>query len=311
MILNKLQIVQWLKLGQIKGLGPIKLQRLVEIFGSVENLFDAKPQELLDTRMVKTEMLTELAKLKTDPDTNYLKSIDECLSKNIQIVTLIEAEYPLKLKRMPYPPLTLYLWGDVTLLKSKKIAIVGTRQPSEEAKQFAFQSGNYFAAKGFTVISGGAEGIDTAAHEGALSIENGKTICVLGNGFFHMYPPQNQILFEKIRQNGLLISEYLPNFGGSRFSFIQRNRITSGLSDALLVCASNERGGSMVQTRIAKEQCVPLFCPALEMNIQPNSGIAIAIKEYGAQEIHTPQELLSKLQSKSKSLDAFLLASKT
>jgi DNA processing protein len=194
------------------------------------------------------------------------------------------------------------------LLSTKKVAIVGTRQPSEKARMFAYEAARHFATMGFTVISGGAEGIDTAAHEGALNVEGGKTVCVLGNGFFHMFPPQNAQLFEKIKHsNGLLVSEHLPNFGGSRYSFIQRNRITSGLSNALLVCASAERGGSMVQTRIANDQRIPIFCPALDMNIQPDAGITIAISQFGAREIHSPQELLDVLKSR-KLLDSFFCA---
>ncbi len=304
---DKIEIVHWLKLGQITGLGPIKLQRLVEIFGSIENLYNASPQELLDTRIVKDEMLPKLAKLKNDPETNYLKSIEEAISNGINIVTLVDSKYPIKLKRMPYPPLTLYLWGNESLLNAKKVAIVGTRQPSEKAKSFAFESAKYFASLDYVITSGGAEGIDTAAHQGALSVNEGKTICVLGNGFFNMYPPQNKPLFEKIKKsNGLLVSEYLLNFGWTRFSFIQRNRITSGLSDALLLCASGERGGSMVQTKIAKEQRVPIFCPALDLNIEPNEGIIIAIKEFGAQQIHSPQDMLNKIKSRAKSLDTYL-----
>jgi DNA processing protein len=307
MVLNDLQLVQWLKLGRIDGLGPIKLQKLVEIFGSVEKVYNASPQELLETRIFKNEMLIHLTRFKNESEVNYLASIHECQVTGIKIVTLTDSEYPLKLKRMPYPPLTLYLWGDVSLLQSRKIAVVGTRHPSLEAAKLAFAFSKYFAAIGLTVISGGAEGIDTAAHEGALSAGNGKTICVCPTGFFHPFPIQNKPLFDKIREtNGLLISEYLPKFTGSRFSFIQRNRITSGLSDAVLVCASGEKGGSMVQTRIAREQLIPVFCPAIDMSIQPNVGITTAIKEYGAQEIHTPQELLNKLKGKAKSLDTYL-----
>jgi DNA processing protein len=306
-MLNDLELVQWLKLGRIGGLGPIKLQRLVEIFGSVKNVYNAYPQELLSTRIIKTGMLKELEELKNQSDKNYLASIRECESNNIRIITLADAEYPLNLKRMPYPPLTLYLWGNESLLESRKIAIVGTRHPSDEALKLAFDFSKSLADKGFNIISGGAEGIDTTAHEGALGSENGKTICVCPTGFFHPFPSQNESLFRRIREtNGLLISEHLPKFTGSRYSFIQRNRITSGLSDAVFVCASGEKGGSMVQIRTAKEQCIPVFCPALDMNIRPNEGIATAVRQYGIQEIHTPQELLGKLKGRAKSLDAYL-----
>jgi DNA processing protein len=306
-MLNESQLVQWLKLGRIDGLGPIKLQRLVEIFGSVDKVYNAHPQELLSTRIIKLEMLSELEKLKDASDKNYLASIRECQSLNIQIVTLTDAQYPMRLKRMPYPPRTLFLWGDASLLESRKIAVVGTRCPSDDAMKLAFNFSREFANKGFAVISGGAEGIDTSAHEGALSSEKGKTICVCPTGFFKPFPLQNEALFRRIRDNqGLLVSEHWPKFTGSRYSFIQRNRITSGLSDAVLVCASGEKGGSMVQIQTAKEQCIPIFCPALNMNIQPNEGIATAIKHYGAEEIRTPQELLVKLRGRERSLDAYL-----
>ena len=307
MALNETQLVKWMKLGMVKGLGPKKIQQLVEILGSLENVFDAHPSELLSTRVFKENMLQEWKKLKEASDENFLKSIRECFAQNIQIVTLIDTEYPLKLKRTPSPPMTLFLWGNTSLLEGEKIAIVGTRQPSDEARKLTFEFSKYFADSGIIIVSGGAEGIDTAAHEGALASEIGKTICALGTGFFHPYPPKNSPLFEKIRKsNGLLVSEYLPNFSGSRISFIQRNRITSGLSNALFIGASGETGGSMIQTAIAWEQRIPIFCPAMTMNIQPNAGIDIAIKKFNAQEVSTPQELLKKLGENPNSLNAYL-----
>jgi len=292
---DETQLVKWIKLGNITGLGPRKIQQLVDEFGSVDRIFEASPKELLGVRAFKESMLPEWNQLLEASDENFLRAIHEALSQNIQIIPLIDEKYPAKLKRMPSPPLTLYLWGDASLLeKTPKIAIVGTRRPSENAKQLAFDYSKYFAELGMIVVSGGAEGIDTAAHEGALI--TGKTISVMGTGFSHYYPQKNASLFDKIKMsNGLLISEYSPNFRGSSFSFLQRNRITSGLSDVLFICASDEQGGSMHQTRTASEQRIPIFCPAIEMNILPNSGVAYAIREFGAQEIHTPQELLNKL----------------
>lgn len=301
------QLVKWMKLGRIKGIGPRKIQALIDIFGTLERIFDASPDELLDTRIFKESMLPEWKKLKGASDENFLRAIHDAFSQNIQILTLIDPQYPMKLKRISSSPLTLFLWGNTSLLeKSEKIAIVGTRQPSDEAKKLAFEFSEYFSNLGMTVVSGGAEGIDTIAHEGALASNIGKTICVLGTGFFHVFPPKNAPLFERIRDsNGLLISEHLPNFSGSRISFIQRNRITSGLSDALFVCATGETGGSMVQTKTAWEQRIPIFCPAMDMNIQPNEGLMVAIKSYGAHEIRRPVELLRSIR-RPKALDSHL-----
>ncbi len=302
MSLNIEQLVKWMKLGIVKGLGPRKIQALVDYFGNIEKIYDAFPDELLDTRIFKERMIPEWEKIKYASNENFLKAIYAANSEGIQIVPLIDSKYPLKLKRMPSPPLTLFLRGNISLLeKSPKIAIVGTRQPSAEAKTLAFEFSEFLSNSGLTIVSGGAEGIDTIAHEGALASKIGKTICVFGTGLFHVFPPKNSKLFERIEDSdGLLVSEHLPNFGGSRISFIQRNRITSGLSDALLVCASGEKGGSMVQIKTAQEQRIPIFCPAIDMNIQPNEGLKDALKHFGANEIREPSELLNFINEKKK-----------
>ncbi|MFH0973514.1 MAG: DNA-processing protein DprA [Candidatus Micrarchaeota archaeon] len=304
---NETQLIRWMKLSRVKGLGPRKIQSLAEFFGSIDKIFEATPTELVSARVFKEGMLPEWRQLKDASDENFVKVIRECASQNIKIMPLLDEAYPLKLKRLPAPPLTLFLLGDASLLNSDKIAVVGTRQPSEKARKLAFDFAKYFADQRITVVSGGAEGIDSAAHEGALASGVGKTVCVLGSGFFKSYPSKNESLFERIRKSGgLLVSEHLPNFPGSSISLIQRNRITSGLSDALLVCASKEAGGSMIQTKIALEQRIPIFCPSLSLDVQPNEGIRIAITDFGAREVNSPQELLSKIKDAPKSLQQYL-----
>ncbi len=304
--LDEMPMVNWMKLSQVNGLGPRKLQLLIDNFGSLERVFEASDSELLATRTFKESMLPEWHQLKNASNENFLKAIRECVAENIKMVPVISNDFPLKLKRMPSPPKTLFLWGNASLLEGKKIAIVGTREPLEKAKKFAFESARHFAESGITVVSGGAEGIDAAAHEGALA-SNGKTVCVFGTGFFKPFPPKNAALFERIRESGgLLVSEHLPNFPGSAISLATRNRITSGLSDAVLVCASRETGGSMIQAKIAFEQRVPIFCPALSLDVQPNAGIKIALAKFGAVEVGSPQELLKKLGEQPNSLQKYL-----
>lgn len=300
MNLGEKQLVCWMKLSRVKGLGPSKIQSLMQAFGSPEKILNATPDELLSVRVFKESMLPDLRQLKEASDENFLKVIRDCSSQGIRILPLFSEAYPVKLKHVPSPPLTLFLWGNASLLQGgRKIAVVGTREPSDKARKLAFDFAKHFADQGITVVSGGAEGIDTAAHEGALASGVGKTVCVFGTGFSRPFPEKNVPLFEKIKDaGGLLVSEHLPNFPGSAISFIQRNRITSGLSDALLVCASRETGGSMVQTKIAREQRIPIFCPALSLDVQPNAGIITAIKQFGAQEVAAPQELLDRLELK-------------
>ncbi len=292
-------LVNWLKLSLVKGLGPSRITRLFEHFNSFEEILDASSEKLFSTRIFNEKMIEEWNKLKSASEDNFHKVVQECQEKNILIMPLIDPRYPKKLKQKPSPPMTLYLWGDVELLDRQIIAIVGTREPSEKAVKFAYDSAKGLSKKNFVIASGGARGIDTAAHRGCLDA-SGKTICILANGFFQPYPPENAPLFDEIRQKGgLLVSENTPNFPGNRFAFINRNRITSGISEAVLLCASLTNGGAMVQTKIAYEQRVPIFVPSTKLGIKPNEGIFKAIETYKAKEIQSAGELENCLASPS------------
>ncbi len=121
------------------------------------------------------------------------------------------------------------------------IAIVGTGEPSENAKETAFRFSKELSNNGTLIISGGALGMDTAAHKGVLESAAKETVSVLGSGFFRPYPPENENLFDEIINNGgLLVSENVPNFRGADYSFVFRNRIISGLADSVFLVATNE-----------------------------------------------------------------------
>ncbi|MBU0591288.1 DNA-processing protein DprA [Candidatus Micrarchaeota archaeon] len=301
--LTKDELVNWFKLGQVTKLGPQKILKLLGYFNDLSSIYQANDSELLQTRIFNEEMLKDFNKLRSASDENFIKNIEECNKKSIKILTLLDKNYPKELKFLQSPPLTLFLLGKTELFNGKKIAIVGTRQPDKKAAEYAFSLSNFLAEKGITIVSGGALGIDSEAHKGALSLETGKTISVLGSGFNNLYPPENTNLFDQIKKKGLLISEYLPNFKGSRISYLQRNRITSGLSNALFLVAAQKIGGSLTQVKIAHEQRKSIFCPQLNSNILPNEGVKEAIKKYGTQQIKDQEHLFRLLNS---SLNSFL-----
>ena len=300
---NKLDLLHWLKLSRVPKLGPKRIQDLFGIFRNTDNILSASDEDLLRTRIFNEQMIQEWNKLKNALDDNFLQVIEECKKNEIDIIPIINDMYPYNLKRIPYPPKTLFLSGDTSLLKTRKVAIVGTRKAGEVAKKWTFENAKLLAKNNITVVSGGAIGIDTAAHKGALDVLDGKTICVLGSGFFKMYPEENISLFKEISKKGLLISEHLPKFPGSRISLIQRNRITSGLSDALIMVSSGKMGGSMVQTKMAFEQRVPIFCPKISLGLEPTEGIRQIIQEWGGKEIESAREVIdfiNKNESESK-----------
>jgi DNA processing protein len=294
MVFDKDQMVKWLKLTKVPKLGPSKIMKLFDLVPNIDEIFSMNDDELLRTRIFNESMLLEFHKLKDALDENFVKAIFECAEHDIELIPLLDDRYPLFLKNMSYPPLTLFLKGDLNLLYSKKIAIVGSRKADDHSKKWAYDLAQDFAKKGYVIVSGGAIGIDYSAHKGALDAD-GKTICVLGSGFFKMFPESHLELFKNIEKKGLLISEHLPNFPGSAIALVQRNRITSGISDALIMVASGERGGAMIQTKIAFEQRIPIFCPERSLNLQPSEGILQVINDWKGIEIKTSEDILNRL----------------
>ncbi len=289
-MLRDIELVKWLKLVQVPKLGPAKMQKLFTFVSSIENLFKLSEEQLGVLRIFDEKMIEEFVKLKRASDDSYLKVVQDCKDNDIDIVPIIDERYPFFLKRISYPPLTLFLKGDSSLLYEKKIAIIGSRKADEKAKKWAYDLAKDAVKKNLVVVSGGAFGIDYSAHTGALDI-NGKTICVLGSGFFKMYPEEHKELFDKVSKTGLLVSEHLPNFTGSRVALVQRNRITSGLSNAIVMVASGERGGSMVQIKMAYEQRVPIFCPNLKLNLLPNEGIPQIMNDWKGIQINSFKDI--------------------
>ena len=150
-------------------------------------------------------------------------------------ITIENNIYPQKLKEITNPPKQLYLEGNVQLLNENSIAIIGSRNCSENGKQLTRKFAYELSKQGLIIISGMAKGIDTIAHEETINAK-GKTIAVLGSGFNNIFPKENSKLYKKILENeGLIISEYAPEVQVQSKQFLERNRIVSGLSIGVLV----------------------------------------------------------------------------
>lgn len=182
-------------------------------------------------------------------------------------------DYPKKLLKISNYPKLIYAIGNTSLLNSNKksVAIIGSRNCTEYGRNVAFKFANDLSKTGITIISGMAIGIDALSHIGAME-EIGKTIAVLGGGLNKIYPKENEWLFhEIIRNQGCIISEYEPNEEAESEKFLQRNRIVSGLSDAVLVVEAEHRSGTSVTAKIAKKQNKILF--AIPSSLESKNGI--------------------------------------
>lgn len=183
---------------------------------------------------------------------------------NIEFVSIFDEKFPTIIKSIPYPPLGLYVGGYLKNdflsgeLTEKSIALVGSRNPSlyglEASRQLSFD----LALSGYTIVSGLAKGLDSVAHKGALQAK-GKTIAVLGNGLDICYPRDQAFLYDEIWEKGLLVSEYPLGQEPRQYTFPERNRIISGLSQALIVIESTIRSGTNITVNHALEQGKDVF----------------------------------------------------
>ena len=183
------------------------------------------------------------------PLTSFLKPPTQRLNRN---------RFPRGLKEIPSPPSQLYCVGQLDICLGPKIAMVGSRAASWHGLQFAEALAGQLAALGFVVVSGLARGIDAASHRGALAV-GGKTIAVLGQGCDLVYPRQNQALYQEVVREGLLVSEYPDGTRPKPYHFPARNRIITGLCDALIVVEARTRSGSLISAKSALAQGREVF----------------------------------------------------
>lgn len=189
--------------------------------------------------------------------------IDNLNENDIQVITYIESDYPYLYKKIPDPPVFLYIKGNKELLNYRKsIAVIGTRDCSVMGSNIAFNTAKYFAEQGYNIVSGLALGIDTAAHKGALDV-NGKTTSIVTD-VRKIYPEENiQLSEEMLNNDGLLVSENPPGTFPHRGLFVSRDRLQSGLSLAVFPIETDVKGGTMHTVQFAQDQNRLLFCPDL------------------------------------------------
>ena len=232
------------------------------------------------------KMTRAQAKRLLDPnDAKVSEILALCREFNWRILTPDDRLYPERLLSLPDFPSVLFAEGDVSLLHEPLLAaVVGTRQASRRGLSFAYRLAADFSAGGVVTVSGSALGIDSAAHEGALTA-GGSTVAVLGTGFGFNYLPEQVFLRRRIAGDGVLITEMPPFAGPTSSSFPQRNRLIAALSHSVTVVESGEGGGSMITARFARSQNKPLFVPPAGAVRSP--GCDLLLKK-GASELKAP-----------------------
>lgn len=246
----------WLWLGELPGLKNQTRLALLEHFGSPEAAYYADPGEVALTEGITRE---QADRLKNKDLSEADRILGACEKENLQILTLQDAAYPVRLRNIYDPPCVLYVKGRLPVIDEEAaIAVVGTRTATPYGLREAEKFGFGLAKGGAAVVSGLARGIDSAAARGALRA-GGMTIGVVGNGLDVIYPPENRYLYEDVAAAGALISEYSPGTEPAGKHFPVRNRILSGLSLATLVIEAPEKSGALITAGTALEQGRDVF----------------------------------------------------
>jgi DNA processing protein len=280
-------------LGELPGLGPIRMKRLLAAAAS--------PQALLEMSDGELETLAQFPSggMKAFRDRLDWKMADQILSQTRRtgagLIGFHEPHYPPLLRELHDAPPLLWFKGDPSLMIEPCFSMVGTREPSVYGRRMADHFAKAFPPSGIALVSGLAMGIDTVVHESCLEAR-GRTIAVLGSGIDRVYPNANIPLASRIiDQGGLVLSEFHPGAFPKRHHFKLRNRIVSGLSRGVLVVESGVVGGSMGTVGSAHAQRRDVYAIPHPLDVRSGQGCNQLIRQAGAKLVQTPEDILSDL----------------
>ena len=284
----------------LKNMGPVAFKRLLETFGSVSKILKAPENKLrkfrgkggIDYSEFKSKRLFEMAE----------EEIQKAGSEGAEIISRLDKRYPAALKEIHDPPILLYVKGRLPSESVPKVAIVGSRVASLYGIRTAETISRGLAEAGVAVVSGMAVGIDSAAHQGALSAD-GVTIAVLGGGLSKLYPQENKKMAYEIVKKGAVISEYPLEMSPRPAYFPIRNRIISGLSSAVLVVEAKEKSGALITVDLALEQGRDVFAVPGNVDSARSGGTNSLLKQ-GAKFAVSADDILEELNIKKNLVSA-------
>lgn len=273
-----------------RTLGPGKsLCDLMSFFGNPEKIYEAGRKNLLNSGIINKKTADALAMFSPSESYTVMK---QCENNGWKIITFEDECYPPLLKTIGNYPVVLYVAGDENVLKTNfAIGVVGTRDTSESGERMAKAISADLVNSGAVVVSGGALGIDAAAHEAAIE-NGGKTVAFLGCGLGCNYLMQNESLRKNISENGALVTENLPFSMPSKSSFPIRNRLISGMSKGVVVVEAGEKSGSVITAEHAKKQGRDVFAVPGDIYNTKYNGTNCLINQ-GALPVISPSDVSS------------------
>ena len=277
-------------LNLLPDIGPVRVRNLLSRFGSAQAVLSATQADLSQVDKVGFKTANNIIRWRELIDLDgELRRIDQF---GANIVTTDDSEYPALLRQIYDPPLVLYVRGTLRPEDAYAIAMVGTRQSTLYGRQTAERLARELAASGVTVVSGGARGIDSASHEGALQ-SGGRTIAVLGTGLDIVYPAENVKLYQRIAEQGALITQFPFGRKGDKQSFPIRNRIVAGMTQGTAVVEANRASGALITANFAAEYGRTVYAVPGRVDSPRSAGCHDLIKD-GAQLCESAEDVLTE-----------------
>lgn len=285
----------WIALNSVNGLGPVRFKKLLEFYGSPEEVFKTTPEKLLREGIIPEVCIKQLFRTELMDDAE--KQLVFASENSVEVMTLADNDYPKYLKEIYAPPPLFFFKGKRSVFKEQAIGIVGTRNPTTYGKSATASITKGLVENKLTVVSGLARGIDTVAHETCVNL-NGSTIAVLGSGIDIIYPKQNEKLAEKICEKGALVSEFPMKTSPESFNFPRRNRIISGLCAGVIVIEAGLKSGSLITAHYALQQGRDVFAVPGPINSPMSTGTFNLIRD-GAIPARSGSEIAESLNGSS------------
>lgn len=275
-------------LSQISGIGPVTVQRLMEAMGSASAVYDHTQQaaNALTEKSLRNKLLNAPKDLEEVP-----RKLRKC---GASAIFHDGFAFPPLLLTLHDCPLVLYTLGDQQVLQERMVAIVGSRHGTRYGKEVATMIASGLAQNQVVVVSGGARGVDTASHQGALAA-GGKTVAVLGCGIDTVYPPENDGLFAKIAQSGCIVSEWAPGMPPLANNFLARNRLIAGMSWGTLLVEAAVRSGAMSTVHDANEYGRTVFAVPGPITSPHSFGPNQLLREYGVCPVLSAADIMADL----------------